>query len=198
MTMNEKEEKMVNPKSDVGYNYYKSRFDEENRVKEGFYQKTSFLIVAMTLVASFALYSLKIYFSWDLYSLICCSLVAAGVVLFIKAFWHVYKMTRDCGMKYMSDAMEIRNYEKEVSEEKFESYLVDSLAEAVSINEQTNIRRGKHFYKAEMSLMFSFVFFAAFAIVGFSMNLVVDDKDVPQPTPKPIIKTGSGNGSNGR
>ena len=30
--MNEKEEKMVNPKSDVGYNYYKSRFDEENRV----------------------------------------------------------------------------------------------------------------------------------------------------------------------
>lgn len=194
MTMNEKEEKTVKPKSDVSYDYYKSRFEEENRVKEGFYQKTSFLIIAMTAVASFAFYFLSTYFIWDLWSLIWCSLVAAGVVLFIKAFWHIYKMTYDCGMKYMSDAMEIRKYEKEVSEEKFESYLVDSLAEAVSVNEQTNIRRGKHFYKAEMSLLFSFVFFALYAIVGFTMRL--DEKDKPQPMPlHPIEKEGSNKGS---
>lgn len=198
MTMNEKEEKTVKPKSDVGYDYYKSRLEEENRVKEGFYQKTSFLIIAMTLVASFALYFLKIYFSWDLYSLVCCSLVAAGAVLFIKAFWHVYRMTHDCPTKYMPDPKEVRDYEKKVSTEAFNEYLINELADAAAYNANTNIRRGQHFYKAEMSLMFSFVFFAVFAIVDFSMNSSVGDKDTPDP-PKPvIIKTGSGNGSNGR
>ncbi len=193
MTMSEKEEETVKSKSDVAYDYHKSRFEAENEIKEGFYQKTSFLIIAMTLVASFAFYFLRAYFIWDLWGLTCCALVAAGAVLFIKAFWHVYKMTYECKMKTMPDAMKIRDYEKSISSEDFDKYLIDKMAEATSLNAETNIRRGQHFYKAEMSLLFSFVFFAAFAIVGFSMSS--DEKDKPTtPQPPPdgqIIKTGS-------
>lgn len=89
--------------------------------------------------------------------------------------------------------MKIRDYEKSISSEDFDKYLIDKMAEATSLNAETNIRRGQHFYKAEMSLLFSFVFFAAFAIVGFSMSS--DEKDKPTtPQPPPdgqIIKTGS-------
>lgn len=165
--MNEKEEKTVKPKSDVAYDYYKTRFEAENEIKEGFYQKTNFLIIAMSLVASFALYFLSTYFVWDWNNFlesITFLMVIGGVLGFIVSFVYLFLMTYDCAVQPMADAKNVRENEKALTPDEFEEMLKDRLAECVAVNKKQNGKRSAYFYKSQLSLLFSFAFFAVFAV----------------------------------